>query len=74
VQALVSCLHCKRAVLMAPGKERRDVMRLRDHLADCRPDDPSEVVRDADVLRHFRVVLIETVSEFARRTDCHSAR
>jgi hypothetical protein len=31
-------------------------------------------VRDADVLRHFRVVLIDTVNEFARRTDCHSAR
>lgn len=67
MQALVSCRHCKRAVLMAPGRERRDVMRLRDHLAECRPDDPAEALDDADVVEHFRFVLIEALADRARR-------
>ena len=58
MQALVSCRHCKRGVLMTRATERRDLLRLRDHLADCRPDDPSEALDDADVLRLFRVVPI----------------
>ena len=37
----------------------RDVARLRDHLAECRPDDPPDALADADVLRHFRLVLVD---------------
>jgi len=58
VQILVSCWHCKRAVLIDRRTDRRDLVRLRDHLADCRPDDPSDAPSDEAVLRHFRVVVV----------------
>ena len=59
MRVLVSCWHCKRAVLMDQCMARRDLVLLRDHLADCLHDDPSHVLDDDEVLRHFRVVVIE---------------
>src|SRR6266705_426932 len=38
---LVSCWHCKRAVLMAPRLTERELVWLWDHLGGCAPDDPS---------------------------------
>ncbi len=38
---LVSCWHCKRAVLMVPRMTERELVRLWDHLGGCDPDDPS---------------------------------
>jgi len=60
VQVLVSCRHCKRVVLMEQGMDLADLVRLREHLAACRPDDPSDVLRDENLLRHVRVVVVET--------------
>ena len=60
VQVLVSCRHCKRMVLMEQGMDLADLVRLREHLAACRPDDRSNVLRDENLLRHVRVVVVET--------------
>ncbi len=64
---LVSCRHCKRAVLMIGEDVRAEVAFLRDHLAVCRPGDFAE-----DALRHFRSVAIEGLetpaTEYAVRT------
>jgi len=60
VQVLVSCRHCKRMVLMEQGMDLADLVRLREHLATCRPDDPSDALRDESLLRHVRVVVVET--------------
>jgi len=40
----------------------RDVMRLRDHFHDCCPEDPTHIIRDAEVLRHFRLVRLQLAS------------
>jgi len=67
VALLVSCRHCKRAVLMSGENIRAELALLRAHLAVCRPGDPV-----ADALGHFRSVPIEdeetTVAEHAGRT------
>jgi len=59
VQVLVSCRRCKRVVLMDQGMEVCDLVRLRDHVAACRRDDASDVLRDDNLLRHVRVVIVE---------------
>ena len=56
---LVSCWHCKRAVLMVPRMTERELVRLWDHLGGCDPDDPSIGLSVGNILRHFRVVEIE---------------
>ena len=56
---LVSCWHCKRAVLMVPRMAERELAWLCDHLAACDPDDPSIGLGVGNLLRHFRVVEVE---------------
>ena len=57
---LLSCCHCKRAVLMAEHITGTEVVvQLQRHLATCRPDD----LRIEDPLRHFRTVTIELAGE-----------
>lgn len=60
VRELVSCCHCKRAVLLAGRFTPAEMVQLSGHLADCRPDDPFDSVRVEDAVRHFRRVAIET--------------
>lgn len=65
---LVSCRHCKRAVLIAAHVTEREMGALSEHLAACEP--PVRVVDGqgagmVHVLRYFRVAEIER----DRRTD-----
>jgi len=66
VQVLVSCRRCKRVVLMDQGIEVCDLVRLRDHVAACYREDPSDVMRDENLLRHVRVVIVETAQARSR--------
>ena len=60
---LVSCRHCKRAVLISAHVTEREIGALADHLAACEP--PVRVVGGSgagtmmNVLRYFRVAEIE---------------
>ena len=60
---LVSCWHCKRAVLMVQRMTERELVLLGDHLADhlaaCGRDDPPLGLGVENLLRHFRVVEVE---------------
>jgi hypothetical protein len=66
VPLLVSCWHCKRAVLIVPRLTERDLAWLCDHLAACEPDDPSIGLGVGAILRHFRLVEIEGEPETDR--------
>jgi len=62
MSVLVSCRHCKRAVLIAARVTEREIGALSAHLAACEP--PLRVVGDSGagmmcVLRYFRVAEIE---------------
>jgi len=60
--ALVSCCHCKRAVLIAPTITERELGTLSDHLATCDASDRSpdvDLARLPAVLACFRVVEID---------------
>jgi len=63
---LVSCWHCRRAVLMVPRMTERELVWLWDHLGGCDPDDPSIGMGVGNILRHFRVVEIEGSAETDR--------
>ena len=60
---LVSCWHCKRAVLIVPRLTERELILLGDHLVDhlaaCGCDHPYIGLAVENLLRHFRVVEIE---------------
>ena len=60
MRELVSCCHCKRAVLLTGRITPAEMVQLLGHLAECRPDDPFDSVRVEEALRHFRRVAIET--------------
>ena len=45
---------------MDQGIEVYDLVRLRDHVAACYRDDPSDLMRDENLLRHVRVAIVET--------------
>jgi hypothetical protein len=64
---LVSCSHCKHALLMVQRITRAELDRLRLHLRECRADHPVELTRIEDAPRHFRTVAIELTDGNERR-------
>ena len=59
MREMLSCRHCKRAVLIGERITLTDVVELVRHLATCAPDDPFDSTLVEDSLRHFRRVAIE---------------
>jgi len=55
---LLSCSHCKRAVLLSETVTAAELERLLCHLGECRPNEPLASTRVEDILRHFRKVTI----------------
>ena len=60
MREMLSCRHCKRAVLIGERITLTDVVELVRHLATCAPDDPFDSTLVEDSLRHFRRVAIES--------------
>jgi len=60
MREMLSCRHCKRAVLIGERITPADVVELVHHLAGCTPDEPFDSILAEDSLRHFRRVAIES--------------
>jgi hypothetical protein len=70
----VSCIHCKRPVLVVPRMSDREVVWLYEHLAACESDDPSLEAGVGSVLSHFRTVRFEAERQTERAVARSGAR
>jgi len=64
---LVSCSHCKHALLMVERITQVELDRLRRHLRECCAGQRLDLTRVEDASRHFRTVAIELTDGAERR-------
>jgi len=74
MREMLSCRHCKRAVLIGERITPADVVELVHHLAECTPDESFDSILVEESLWHFRRVAIEAEEGTKRDARMPAAR